>query len=354
MGDRYTLILRECAEPARAHVSQFLGKAFSLKESTCATIAESMPIALLDDLSMEEAAVLKLIMAGLNHPGVVVQCTNETADDLPKIDWPKRPPVFKRELSEWVADARVTVPLPGGGSAAVLDLLGGLLGRSGRPDSSALYNPQVASVPASELGAVTGLRPSIGSSAAKEFKGSRMPEITPFANVALPSTPSQQSGSRPSVPTTSSTNASGSSSTDAMSRLNELFPDEGDSAFVPDKNDITSILNKLLPDEDAGASGGAGPRADANNSGSSARLNALGPTSGYSLFLAKIGDEGRREKAVPLISELAKISKEDAEALSKKVIIPVLKGASKDEAESAKQRFAKIGILARIKGAGEH
>jgi hypothetical protein len=28
----------------------------------------------------------------------------------------------------------------------------------------------------------------------------------------------------------------------------------------------------------------------------------------------------------------------------------VLKGASKDEAESAKQKFAKIGILARVKG----
>jgi hypothetical protein len=347
MGDRYTLILRECADEAKAHVSQFLGKAFSLKESTCATIAESMPIALLDDLSPEEAAVLQLIMGGLTHPGVVIHCTSEPGDDLPKIDWPKRPPVFKRDLGEWVSDARVAVPLPGGNSALVLDLLMALLGKSGSSGTGTVnYNPQEA--PVSEVGAVTGTRSAVGT-AAREFKGSRLPEITPFSNIALPSSgsaPGQNSSARkPATP-----QAEGG---DAMSRLNELFPDDGDAAFVPDKNDITSILNKLLPDEEGGGNqGNAAP--DANNSGSSARLNALPATSGYSLFLAKIGDEGRREKAVPLIAELAKITKEEAEALSKKVIIPVLKGSTKDEAETAKQRFAKIGILARIKGAGEH
>ena len=47
---------------------------------------------------------------------------------------------------------------------------------------------------------------------------------------------------------------------------------------------------------------------------------------------------------------LAKITPDEAEALSKKVIIPVLKGASQADAEAAKQKFAKIGILARVKG----
>ena len=71
---------------------------------------------------------------------------------------------------------------------------------------------------------------------------------------------------------------------------------------------------------------------------------------GFSVFLAKIADESRRQKAVPLIAELAGITTEEADVRSKKVIIPVLKGASKDDAELAKQKFAKIGILARVKG----
>lgn len=341
MGDRYTLILRECTDEAKAHVSQFLGKAFSLKETTCTTIASSMPIALLDDLGPEEAAVLQLIMGSLRHPGVVVQYTTEPTDDLPKIDWPKRPPVFKRDLSEWVTDFRLEVPLPNGTPAPLLALLTGLLTGSPSASSSGTYAPQAAAA-LSDIGAMTGTRPSV----AREFTGSTLSEITPFSNVALPSGASvgHGSGTRPPIKT-------GASSGDTMSRLNELFPDDGDSAFVPDKNDITSILNRLLPDEE-GSSSGLAP-ADGNSSESSGRLNAQHTTTGHSLFLAKIGDEGRREKAVPLIAELAKITKEEAEALSKKVIIPVLKGATKEEAEAAKQRFAKIGILARIKGAGD-
>jgi ribosomal protein L7/L12 len=71
---------------------------------------------------------------------------------------------------------------------------------------------------------------------------------------------------------------------------------------------------------------------------------------GYSVFLAKITDDNRRTKVVALLEELAKLSHDDADALSKKVIIPVLRGVRKEDAEAAKQRFAKIGILARVKG----
>ena len=136
---------------------------------------------------------------------------------------------------------------------------------------------------------------------------------------------------------------------DAIARLNELFPEEENPAgFIPNNNDITSILNRLLPDEESSSD-----RIPVRGTGqSSGRLSAV-PVNGFSVFLAKIGDEQRRQKAVPLLAELARISTEEAEALSKKVIIPVLKGVTKDEAESAKQRFAKIGILARVKGGAE-
>jgi hypothetical protein len=128
-----------------------------------------------------------------------------------------------------------------------------------------------------------------------------------------------------------------------MARLNELFPEDESSGFLPNNQDITSILNKLLPDEDGSSS------SNTPASGSSNRMNSSGGSHGHAVFLAKIADEGRRQKAVELISELSKISKEEADVLSKKVIIPVLKGATKEEAEAAKARFAKIGILARIK-----
>ncbi|MCX8039950.1 MAG: hypothetical protein N3B15_05190, partial [Planctomycetota bacterium] len=71
---------------------------------------------------------------------------------------------------------------------------------------------------------------------------------------------------------------------------------------------------------------------------------------GYSLFIAKVIDEERRQKAAALIAEIAKITPAEADALTRKMIIQVLRGVSREEAEAAKAQFAKIGILARIKG----
>ncbi len=122
-----------------------------------------------------------------------------------------------------------------------------------------------------------------------------------------------------------------------MSRLNELFPDEEGGGFLPGKEDITNILNRILPDEQ--------PSAGSSGSGRS----AVAAGGGFSVFLAKIADEDRRKKASVLIAELGKMPPEEAETLSKKMIIPVLKGVSKEEAEAAKAQFGKIGILARVK-----
>ncbi len=110
---------------------------------------------------------------------------------------------------------------------------------------------------------------------------------------------------------------------------------------MPGKDDITNILNRILPDEQGAGVGEPEPP------GSRRMANASG---GFSVFLAKIADEERRKKAVSLIAELSKIPVAEAEVLSKKMIIPALRGVSKEEAEAAKIQFGKIGILARVKG----
>ena len=345
MPAHYTLVLRECTDAAKAHVAQFLGKAFSLKEATCQTIAGSAPIALLSDLSAQEAAVMQVVMAGLSRPGVTVQYSNEANPELPKIDWPRRPAVFKRDIADYIADFQMVLPCPDcSASHPIVDILVARLTQAwGDADSGKAYIPTEAST-RPPTGATMG-----GRQASQTFTGARMPEITPFSNQTLPPAP-------PSPPTASAARAaprsplpSSTGSEDAIARLNELFPEEENPAgFIPNNNDITSILNRLLPDEESSSD-----RIPVRGTGqSSGRLSAV-PVNGFSVFLAKIGDEQRRQKAVPLLAELARISTEDAEALSKKVIIPVLKGVTKDEAESAKQRFAKIGILARVKGGAE-
>ncbi len=328
----FTFILRSCPDAAKAPVAQLLGKAFSLKESTCASIADSAPIVLLPDLTRDEAAAMHLVLTGFTRLGAVVEFSAEASEELPKIDWPRRPQVFKRDIGDWMTDFQVPLPLPSGGREPLLTLLVGAFTGGRIPSRDTTPVPSVAAT-----------APPGRNGTAGEFRGIQLPEITPFGGVStLPQSPI----SRPS--TGVSRNGTGGGSDDTLSRLNELFPDEESSGFLPNNQDITSILNKLLPDEDAGAAplpaAGSGRRA-AVGSGSDSL-----PVQGWAVFLAKIADEGRRQKAVPLIAELAKITPEEAETLSKKVIIPVLKGAAQADAEAAKQKFAKIGILARVKG----
>lgn len=324
MAATYSLILRACPEGSRDTVAQLLGRAFSLKDSTCVSIASSTPIVLLTELSKDEAAALGLAVVGLEQRGATVELTHEDVSELPKIDWPKRPLVFKRDIAEFPTDfAALSLHIPGSNrSYSLLELL--------------LVRLDPQSRPVGQAG-----RPST------EFKGGSLPEVTPFSNQVLSApTPTPVPGNT-QVPRAPEPSAGADG--DAVSRLNELFPEE-EGGFMPNNDDITSILDRLLPDEEKGAAEpGSGPVGMSSNSG---RMAALSAPVGFSVFLAKIADEARRAKAVPLLAELSGLSQEEAEALSKKVIIPVLKGASKEEAEAAKQRFAKIGILARVKGPG--
>jgi ribosomal protein L7/L12 len=336
MAVTFTLILRACPESHRDAVAQLLGRAFSLKDSTCSSIAGSTPIILLGDLNRDEAAALSLAMLPLQNKGAQIEFSTSVSDDLPKIDWPRRPMVFKREISEHVLDCQVQLPIPGTTKThSLLELL------------AARLSPAVKTQ--------TGM---VGKSAS-EFRGTSLPEITPFSNQVLPPVPVAASSAGASA-----TAAPDRGDADAVSRLNELFP-EDEGTFMPNNDDITNILNRLLPDEDQSRSANATPlpqsqpSAPAHSSG--AHPISSGPTTGssrvaavtgagYSVFLAKITDDNRRTKVISLLEELAKLSHDEADALSKKVIIPVLRGVRKEDAEAAKQRFAKIGILARVKG----
>ena len=354
----FTFILRACPDAAKPAIAQLLGRAFSLKESTCASIADSAPIVLLPDMTREEAAVMHLALAGFTRVGAIVEFAAFPPEELPKIDWPRRPQVFKRDIVDHVADCQMMVVLPGGGSCSLLSLLLNAMPGANATGAQIEVSPPVSAPPAATQGSTAPVAspavasPPVAVPRGNEFRGIQLPEITPFGGVptlptsAMPaSRPPTTSAQRPAAPM-----AHSPSNDDTLSRLNELFPEEESSGFIPNNQDITSILNKLLPDEESG-NGGSSGALTAAGSGRRAAVGSGGhPVQGWAVFLAKIADEGRRQKALPLIIEMAKITQEEAEILSKKVIIPVLKGASQADAEAAKQKFAKIGILARVKG----
>jgi len=329
MTASYTIILRDCPQASHSGVALFLGKAFSLKESTCAAIASSAPIILVSGLMREEAAAMSLTLSGIQRLGGVLEFTTVDQGDLPKIDWPKRPLVFKREVSEHLEDLQTLVPGPDGRRRPIIDfLVAGLSGQTVTVTND--EEPEIAIKPAGPRAATA---PSAGPT---KFDALPLPEITPFSTQVITKTP---------------TPVQGSGKVEAGARMGELFPEEEQAGFVPNNEDITNILNRLLPeDETATAERAKENPASGRRPAAVPATNTAPAGNGYSVFLAKIADESRRAKAAELIVELAHIGKDEAENLSKKVIIPVLKGVSKDDAEAAKQKFAKIGILARVKG----
>lgn len=328
MSTDYTLVLRACPESHRESAASLVSKLFSLKEHTAQQIVASCPIVLLGGLGREEAAAMLLLCRGLSALGARVEVSPQPHPELPKIDWPRRPQVFKRELSEWVNDLQWALPLPGAGQARLIDVLvAAMEGRSlERPAFTGTALPEVTPFGVATLAPATvpmhPAPPPPGGSATSRIVRTTPPPPLPAAPVAPPAPVAG-----------GNTGRFARSPDDPLARLNELFPDDGGQ--LPGQGDISAILNRILPEE------GAGP---VSPSGRQQAVN------GYSLFIAKVIDEERRQKAAALIAELAKIPLPEADALTRKMIIQVLRNVTKEEAEAAKAQFAKIGILARIKG----
>jgi len=77
---------------------------------------------------------------------------------------------------------------------------------------------------------------------------------------------------------------------------------------------------------------------------SAAVSKAAGESGDYSIFVSK----GKNPKLPELLAQICGISMDEAQKLATKIIIPVKKQVSKEEAESVKQKFIAAGISARI------
>ena len=80
-----------------------------------------------------------------------------------------------------------------------------------------------------------------------------------------------------------------------------------------------------------------------------ARADTIGDQKIFNVFLPKLTTEDKKEKAIPLIVEISGITADEAKKLSNRIVIPLVKGVDKAQADSIKERFMAIGILPRIR-----
>lgn len=368
----YAAVLQSVPDATRDAVVSALARAFGIKEETSATVIASTPIILIDGLTLEEAAAMQLMLAAITRAGATIDI-GEVSGELPKLDWPNRPLIYKREIADYPADYTITL-----GGYKLIDMLvmrltGEDPGSGRRPSVTSSFVNAAPSTgpltapPATASQPITSHTPSPDTSGSNRaaFTGAELGEITPFSNSVL------------GDPGSGTQSIAATNAPDLASRMDELFGDEtganpAQSAPQPSAQPETSVgsmLDQILPDDEAVNVGGSGaspalsggftqpsgaapivsPGTGAFKSAAANGTNGGG--GGFSVFLAKIADPNRRDKAVPLLVELSGITEDEAKDLAKKVIIPVLRGVSKDQAEAAKHRFAEIGVLARVRNA---
>ncbi|RME76351.1 MAG: hypothetical protein D6776_01390 [Planctomycetota bacterium] len=68
----------------------------------------------------------------------------------------------------------------------------------------------------------------------------------------------------------------------------------------------------------------------------------------HGLVLSRIANEAKRQRAAEIISELTGMSREEAQALTRRAVIPVLKGVPRHKAEQALERFRSARISGRV------
>lgn len=68
----------------------------------------------------------------------------------------------------------------------------------------------------------------------------------------------------------------------------------------------------------------------------------------YNVFVPEVKDKARLEEVVKLVMQVRGLSEEEARKLTKRLMIPVAKGVSKDEAERILAQFKKIKTTGRM------
>ena len=90
---------------------------------------------------------------------------------------------------------------------------------------------------------------------------------------------------------------------------------------------------------------------DAADEASSEAAELEAPPEGtelYNVFLSKINDKSKQDKAAELISKIKRCSLSEAKELTTRMIIPIAKNVTKEQAEGTLNDFKKIKVFGRM------
>ena len=353
----FNLIVVEVESARLADAAKAFGRAFSLDDTIATQICKSAPIIFAQKLTKQEVKAITPTLGDLSKTGMEFRVTARVAGKLPKVNWPVRPQFTAGGAAgvnglafEWDNNAFVC---PGCGESFLFRRLGKLqlaeapvvVGSNGAEAAQAAAAPAHAA----RAAAPQPVKATVSSAEADEG----------FAESALPAP--RAVGVEGVAPL-----AGEGESLDLPEALDDLkFPDEpvqdpllpdaeplqapepleelsgSDGGFAADAEPLAPIEPEAEPLAEAEPV--AEPEAPPVEEEAPAEAGEL-----YNVFLSKITDTSKRDKAAELIAKVKGCSTSEAKELTTRLVIPLAKNVSKNKAEDILNQFKKLKIFGRM------
>lgn len=333
MAESFTIVLESCDSDRVEEITVAMASAFPIRKEMALQLASSAPIAIMSDLTESEAGAAYNELATLVDAGAVLNIVqdDQLGSAVSKVKWPERPTINGNTIEELAQEQSMEK----GGEAV----------QTAPPAGQA---PVQKSCPHCGGSIIV----SVDSAGSVTFEAGEAPAVSPSA-------------------TDSAVMESAAAGGDDFILSNDDLIAEIEEPHIPKTEEITSVLDSLLP-EDAGEQQAAPapalepdtgiqntqqtiPQVPVQNAGSGSvqapleRRETADDQKLYNVFLPKLSTDDKKEKAVPLMVELAGITNEEANKLASRIVIPLVKGVAKDRADQIKERFMAVGILPRIR-----
>ncbi len=334
---QFNIVLEACAAENLEAITDRIASVFPIRKEMAMQLASSCPIIILDELSQGEANAVYNAMNDVVEAGAAIKVvqSDTLTSKMTRIKWPERPKIKGMDLEslsdqtvEDVGEGTVTkhvCPHCGNGILVSMDQYGENL--MVQPDGEVIPSMPAGSSPPPP-------QQPLAPAGTEEFILSNDDLIAEIEEPHIPKT-EEITNILDSVFAGTEDGGTGSGLWADNSALEPAASDP-----LPPPPSPTPAPAPAPPP----AAGGFAPAAPADPRGAT-----VGDDKSYNVFLPKLTSEDKKTKAIPLIVEISGISEGEAQKLSNRIVIPLVKGVSKEEAEGIKDKFMAIGILPRIR-----
>jgi hypothetical protein len=337
----FSLIVSSVDSASLPEAARQFAKAFSLDEQIATQICKSAPIIFAQKLTKGEVKAITPVLGEISKAGVDFRVTARVAGKLPKVNWPVRPQFTAGGSGaglafEWDNNAFIC---PGCGESFLFRRLGKIKLAESVPASAGNGSEM------SEGNAVAAA-PKASAKAAVESGGyTEEQQPAPTAVGVEGVEPLAGEGESLDLPET-------------VEEVNlEALPDIAPA----DEPAPASASDDLLPEparaeepdlaeagEFSAATEEPAPAPEAVAAEPEAEPEAVPEGELYNVFLSKITDTSKRDKAAELISKVKGCSGSEAKELTTRLVIPLAKNVPKAKAEDILNQFKKLKIFGRM------